>query len=101
MIFVFTLFPIPTGVTIFILAMISILAVELASPVSPPIPVFLGDDTPCETHREQEAKQNRRSPIHPAPLSGHLLLGLRIALTTATSDPLLFAQAPRIPRILS
>jgi hypothetical protein len=52
MIFVFTLLPIPTGVTVLTLSMIFILVVELASPISPPVPAFLGDDTPCETQRE-------------------------------------------------
>jgi len=52
-IFLSPLFPFPTGVTILVFVMISVFAAKLASPVSPPIPAFIGDDTSCETHRVQ------------------------------------------------
>jgi hypothetical protein len=101
MVFLSILPSIPTDVTIFILVMISILAVELASPVFPPIPAILGDDTPSQTQREQQAKQNRRSSIHSESPSDHLFFGRFVASEEASFDVLLFAQAPRILSMVS
>jgi hypothetical protein len=52
MFFLFPLFPLPADMAILILVTISIFAVELVLPVSPPIAPFLSDDASCESHRE-------------------------------------------------